>query len=176
MGNFCHVCFYPDLPQKTWEKPWVFIILYLFGGVFDWYYCSGTTSIIELEGRTGSLEKELATKDSYIRELEDIIMEKVKKIIEIKLCESEKNCFKIVVENGINILATILALKSWFSSCHFLSVLIDLKFEEINQFSFVSAKSDPCKKSYEIGSDRFSRFDVYWMKINNTQSSQIYIL
>ena len=54
-------------------------ILYMFGGVFDWYYCSGTTSIIELEGRTGSLEKELATKDSYIRELEDIIMEKVKK-------------------------------------------------------------------------------------------------
>ena len=94
----------------------------MFGGVFDWYYCSGTTSIIELEGRTGSLEKELATKDSYIRELEDIIMEKVKKIIEIKLCESEKNCFQIVVENGINILVTILALKSWFSSCHFLSV------------------------------------------------------
>ena len=39
-------------------------------------------------------------------------MEKVKKIIEIKLCESGKNCFQIVVENGINILATILALKS----------------------------------------------------------------
>ena len=52
----------------------------MFGGIFDWYYCSGTTSIIELEGRTGSLEKELATKDSYIRELEDIIMEKVIKL------------------------------------------------------------------------------------------------
>ena len=82
------------------------------------------------------------------------------------------NCIQIVVENGINILATILALKSWFSSCHFLSVLIDLKFEEINQFSFVSAKSDPCKRSYEIGSDRFSRFDVYWIQTNKQTDRQ----
>ncbi len=33
--------------------------------------------MVEVEGRKDSLEKELATKDSYIRELEDIIVEKV---------------------------------------------------------------------------------------------------
>ena len=33
--------------------------------------------IIELEGRAGSLEKNLATKESYIKDLEDIIVEKV---------------------------------------------------------------------------------------------------
>jgi hypothetical protein len=34
--------------------------------------------MVEVEGRKDSLEKELATKDSYIRELEDIIVEKVR--------------------------------------------------------------------------------------------------
>ena len=33
--------------------------------------------MVEVEGRADSLEKELATKDSYIRELEDTIVEKV---------------------------------------------------------------------------------------------------
>ena len=33
--------------------------------------------IIELEGRAGSLEKNLATKENYIKDLEDIIVEKV---------------------------------------------------------------------------------------------------
>ena len=33
--------------------------------------------MVEVEGRADSLEKELVTKDTYIRELEDIIVEKV---------------------------------------------------------------------------------------------------
>jgi uncharacterized coiled-coil protein SlyX len=36
--------------------------------------------MVEVEGRADSLEKELATKDSYIRELEDIIVEKVREL------------------------------------------------------------------------------------------------
>ena len=33
--------------------------------------------IIELEGRVGGLEKDVATKEAYIKELEDIMVEKV---------------------------------------------------------------------------------------------------
>ena len=42
-----------------------------------YYIVVGTSMIIELEGRAGSLEKNLATKESYIKDLEDIIVEKV---------------------------------------------------------------------------------------------------
>lgn len=44
----------------------------------------GSEKIIELEGRTGSLEKELVTKDTYIRELEDIVVEKEFRISELE--------------------------------------------------------------------------------------------
>ena len=41
-------------------------------------------NVINLETRNGSLEKELATKDNYIRELEDVIVEKDFKITELE--------------------------------------------------------------------------------------------
>ena len=40
--------------------------------------------IIELEGRVGGLEKDVATKEAYIKELEDIMVEKVGLILILK--------------------------------------------------------------------------------------------
>merc|ERR1712240_182188 len=40
--------------------------------------------VSDLESRNGSLEKEVATKDTYIKELEDIIVEKEYKISDIE--------------------------------------------------------------------------------------------
>merc|ERR1719462_912984 len=40
--------------------------------------------VSDLENRNGSLEKEVATKDTYIKELEDIIVEKEYKISDIE--------------------------------------------------------------------------------------------
>ena len=53
--------------------------------------------VSDLESRNGSLEKDVATKDTYIKELEDIIVEKEFKISELETIETdlEKNLNKI---------------------------------------------------------------------------------
>eukprot|EP00092_Neocalanus_flemingeri_P032334 GFUD01035153.1.p1 GENE.GFUD01035153.1~~GFUD01035153.1.p1 ORF type:complete len:1912 (+),score=653.09 GFUD01035153.1:74-5809(+) len=50
---------------------------------------TNTLKVIELETRSGSLEKELATKENYIKELEDIIVEKEYKISELEKSSNE---------------------------------------------------------------------------------------
>ena len=44
-------------------------------------FLESSTKIIELEGRVGGLEKEVVTKDTYIKELEDIMVDKVSALI-----------------------------------------------------------------------------------------------
>ena len=46
-------------------------------------FLESSTKIIELEGRVGGLEKEVVTKDTYIKELEDIMVDKVSALIVI---------------------------------------------------------------------------------------------
>merc|ERR1712242_311755 len=50
---------------------------------------SSNTRLVEVEVRADSLEKELATKDHYVKELEDIIVEKETRIIELEVEESK---------------------------------------------------------------------------------------
>ena len=55
----------------------------------------------DLESRNGSLEKDVATKDTYIKELEDIIVEKEFKISELENMpqDSQKNLEKLTKEH-----------------------------------------------------------------------------
>ena len=48
-------------------------------------------NVINLETRNGSLEKELATKDNYIKELEDVIVEKEFRISELEQSSDEND-------------------------------------------------------------------------------------
>ena len=45
---------------------------------------TSNVKLVEVEVRADSLEKELATKDHYVKELEDIIVEKETRIIELE--------------------------------------------------------------------------------------------
>ena len=59
--------------------------------------------MVEVEGRADSLEKELATKNRYIRDLEDIIVEKVNCYILLGVYILHFTHLYMQYENGVQI-------------------------------------------------------------------------